>query len=109
MRSTTAAKLGFRFAGSTTVCFTGSVRIAGELGTDFPKGIIGGSERRSTLARYAIEFLAYCVRCKMKRVTEQIAVRTNPTGRKMQVGNCPVCGMELIRVAAKDDEVVDYD
>lgn len=60
------------------------------------------------MARYAIEFLAYCVRCKMKRVTEQTEVRTNTTGRKMQVGNCPVCEMELIRVAASD-EVVDYD
>jgi hypothetical protein len=43
---------------------------------------------------------AYCVNCKERREFEGI-VKTSDSGRKMAMGNCPVCGTKVNRILGK--------
>lgn len=47
---------------------------------------------------------AYCVKCKEKRDLKGATVRVSDSGRRMAMGNCPVCGTKINRILGKSPE-----
>jgi hypothetical protein len=41
------------------------------------------------------EYEAYCVKCKAKRIMNNVQVITNEKGRRQAKGICPTCGTKM--------------
>lgn len=48
-----------------------------------------------------MDFEAYCVKCKTKRMVKNGKVVTTEKGRKMAKGTCPVCGTTVNKFLPK--------
>ncbi|MBN1305615.1 MAG: hypothetical protein JXA13_14345 [Anaerolineales bacterium] len=50
-----------------------------------------------------MEFEAYCVKCKEKKIAKDGTIKETTNGRKMAQGVCPTCGTKMTRFLKKDE------